>query len=172
VKALINTLKKQAKDGIPQGEDPVTSAQVTENLCLPHKIVMDELIPVVASGGISDLGIISQDVSTLQNAVATIPALPNDFISSWRSVKTSAAKISSTFSSTTFNEIKAGVEKIPVIFTIAIFNSIKVSEDKIHSKFDVNTLITMKTMTDKIPTVCTSSSLAEMNTSIKNVIHN
>jgi hypothetical protein len=132
---------------------------------------MDEIIPIFGGGGTVDLTQINEDISHLQTVLAQIPALPSDFISSWSSVKSAAAKIPSTFTSIIFSDIKASVDKIPSTFTTAIFNGIKVSADKIPSTFDANTFATMKAATtDKIPSAFTSSSLAEINTSIQNVI--
>jgi hypothetical protein len=170
LKTSISVLKKQEEQGVPNGEQPMTLAQVIEDLRVAHKVVMTEVIPVSGGGATVDLTQVNQDISNLQNAVANIPTLPSDFISSWRSVKTAAAKIPSTFTSAIFSDIKAGADKIPSTFTTAIFNGIKASAEKIPSTFDANTFATMKAATDKIPTTFTSSSLAEINSSIISVI--
>jgi hypothetical protein len=171
LKTSISVLKKQAEQGVPNGEQPITLAQVMEDLRVAHKVVMAEVIPVSGGGGATvDLTQVNQDISNLQQAVAQIPTLPSDFISSWSTTKAAAAKIPSTFTSTIFNDIKAGVDKIPSTFTKTIFEGIKASADKIPSTFDANTLATMKAATDKIPSAFTSSSLTEINSSIVNVI--
>jgi hypothetical protein len=171
LKQSIGVLKKQAEDGMREGEQPVTIKDVMDNLREAHKVVMDEVIPVSGGGGAPvDLTQINQNISNLQTAIAQIPILPIDFISSWSSVKTAADKIPSTFTSTIFTNIKTGVDKIPSTFTTAIFNGIKASVDKIPSTFDANTLATMKAATDKIPTAFTSNSLAELNSSVIDVI--
>jgi hypothetical protein len=169
LKTSIGILKKQAEDGVPNGEHPMSLSQVMEDLRVAHKVVMADVIPV--SGGCTvDLTQVNQDISNLQNAVSQIPTLPSDFLTNWSSVKTAAAKIPLTFTSTIFSDIKAGVDKIPSTFTKTIFEGIKASADKIPSMFDANTFTTMKAATDKIPAAFTSSSLTDINASIISVI--
>jgi hypothetical protein len=169
LKSSIGVLKKQPEDGVREGEPPMTLSQVMDDLRVAHKVVMAEVIPV-SGGGTVDLTQVNQDISNLQTAVANIPALPSDFISSWSTTKAAAAKIHSTFTSTIFANIKTGVDKIPSTFTTAIFNGIKASADKMPCTFDANTLATIKAATNKIPAVFTSSSLTDINASIIGVI--
>jgi hypothetical protein len=170
LKTSIGVLKKQAEDGVKNGEEPMTLAQVMENLRVAHKVVMAEVIPVSGGGATVDLTQINQDIATLQNAVTNIPSVPSDFLSNWSNVKTAAAKIPSTFTSAIFSDIKADVDKIPSTFTTAIFNGIKASADKIPSTFDANTFATMKAATDKITSTFDANSLKDINSSLVNVI--
>jgi hypothetical protein len=150
----------------------MTLAQVMEDLRAAHKVVMAEVIPVSGGGGGAtvDLTQVNQDISNLQNAVANIPTLQSDFLSSWSTTKAAAAKIPSTFTSTIFTNIKASVETIPSTFTKTIFEGIKASADKIPSTFTATTLADMKAATDKIPSAFSSTSLTELNASVVNVI--
>jgi hypothetical protein len=78
LKTSIGILKKQAEEGVPNGEQPMSSSQVMEDLRVAHKVVMADVIPV-SGGAAVDLTQVNQDISNLQQAVANIPAFPSDF---------------------------------------------------------------------------------------------